>query len=119
LSDNDERFERETRIVRTYASAAGTYMVLSSAVLLALVALKPEQIGALSACWFLICIVSAGLYRYFGLRYLENLGTRYDLMPIVKRSRWLNAWANKPIVFYVGAMLAFYLGWLGLLWNLL
>jgi hypothetical protein len=119
LSDNDERFARETRIVRTYVGTATSYIAISSAVLLALIIIKPEPISMLSACWFLLSIIFASTYRYFALRYLENLGTRYDLMPIVKRSRRFNKWADRPIFFYVGAMLAFYLGWLNLIWNVL
>jgi hypothetical protein len=119
VSDNAERFARETIVVRGYVKSANSYMWVSALALTVLVALRPEALNWAICFSFLLSIVFAAMYQYFGLRFLVNLGTRYDLMPIVKRSRWLRGWSNRPIVYYVSGMLAFACGWLSLIWQAL
>ena len=118
LRERAERYDRETRICEGYAGTTKTYVQLAVLSLLVTVLFGQQNIQG----WLLFAlfawtavIVFGGLYQYFVFRHLENLGTRYDLLPIVKRSRLLNDWANRPIIFYVIALLSFYLAALGLI----
>ncbi len=122
LRERAERYDRETRICEGYAGSAKSYVQLAVLSLLVTWMFGRENIQG----WLLLAlfawagaVVFGGLYQYFVFRYLENLGTRYDLLPIVKRTRLLNDWANKPIVFYVMALLSFYVAAFGLIFEIL
>jgi len=119
MSDNAERYGTETVVVRAYVKSANSYMWAAVLTLMVLIALRPEALNWVSCFAFLLSIVFALMYQYFGLRFLVNLGTRYDLMPIVKRSLLLRAWSNRPIVYFVCGMVAFFCGWLGVIWEAL
>ena len=117
MSDNAERFAREIRLVRVYGNFASLIMVLSALTLLCLIALDVEALNAINAGAFFLCIMFAALYQYFSVRFLINLGTRYDLMPIIKRSLLLQGLSNRPVLYYVFSMLAFLLAWASLVWS--
>ncbi len=112
LRERAQRYDRETRICEGYAGNAKTYVQLALIGLVVTVLFGRENIQGwllLALCAWTAAIFFGGLYQYFVFRYLENLGTRYDLLPIVTRARLLNSWANRPIIFYVIALLSFYL----------
>ncbi len=122
LEERAKRYDRETRICEGYAGNAKTYVQLAVISLVVTVLFGKEYIEGwllLSIGAWMSAIVFGGLYQYFVFRYLENLGTRYDLLPIVKRSRLLNTWANRPIIFYVIALMSFYLAVFGLVFEVL
>ncbi len=122
IRERAERYDRETRICEGYAGNAKSYVQLALLSLVVTLLVTKTNIHG----WLLFAIMAwvgtivfGGLYQYFVFRYLENLGTRYDLLPIVKRSRLLNNWANRPINFYVIALLSFYLAAFGLVVEIL
>lgn len=122
LEERARRYDRETRICERYAGNVKTYVQLAVISLVVTALFGKENIEGwllLSSGAWTSAIVFGGLYQYFVFRYLENLGTRYDLLPIVKRSRLLNTWANRPIIFYVIALLSFYLAAFGLVFEVL
>ena len=117
MSDNHERLAREARLVRVYGAYVSVLMALSVLTLIFLAVPEPVALNGLSASAFFLCIIFAALYQYFSVRFLVNLGTRYDLMPIVKRSQLLQGWSNRPVYFYVCSMLSFLFGWASVLWS--
>ncbi|MCZ6618909.1 MAG: hypothetical protein O7E57_12330 [Gammaproteobacteria bacterium] len=121
LLERAQRYDRETRICEGYARHARSYVQLAVLGLVAVGLFGRENIQGwflLALCAWTSTVVFGGLYQYFVFRYLENLGTRYDLLPIVKRARILNTWANKPIIFYVLALMSFYLAAFGLMLDI-
>ena len=110
IRERADRYDRETRICEGYTGTVRVYLQLATASLVIIVLFSDAYSGGwqlLALMGWTSAIVFGGLYQYFAFRYLENLGTRYDLLPIVKRSRLLNAWANGPILFYVLALVSF------------
>ena len=115
IRERAERYDRETRICEGYAANTRVYLLIAAASLV-ISSLFSEGLLLTKSAW-VGTIIFGGLYQYFGFRYLENLGTRYDLLPVVTRARLLNDWANKPIFFYVLALVSFCLAAIGLVFE--
>ena len=110
--DRRARYELELTICARYERSAQLLLALCVAVSAAGSFLS---LPALSLWLLWLSAALLGTYLYFVNRYLENLGTRYDLLPIVRRSRLLDKWANRPILFFVPGLVLFLLAWLSAL----
>jgi hypothetical protein len=108
-ADRAARYAHERAICQRHEGTARIHLILSIGALAGSLTVFAVPIHAAVLWWF--AAAGSWAYCYFVNRFLENLGTRYDLLPIVTRSRRFDAFANRPILIHIGAGVAFYAAW--------